>query len=175
MQRIRQHVYLTKSLSGRDLLHFGKHRNRCYSEVFQKFPQYCEWALTEGTTAEEASPELKRFARWLGAASQEDKLCWKEVAGDEGNAGGKGTALRRSGSRRRTRSPGKEEEDLDHSGPEHSPTMVKAMASIMQKMQEMQDEIKLLRGKGGGKASDTESGWEDAANPTKASASSTTP
>ncbi|CAE7936004.1 unnamed protein product, partial [Symbiodinium sp. KB8] len=56
-------IYVVSQPEPADPLGFGKHAALSYSEVKNKHPQYCEWAVT---TAREGpcDPRLKRFAGW---------------------------------------------------------------------------------------------------------------
>ena len=62
-------IYVVSQPEPADPLGFGKHAALSYSEVKNKHPQYCEWAIT---TAREGpcDPRLKRFAGWLSNDAQ---------------------------------------------------------------------------------------------------------
>ena len=66
-------IYVVSQPEPADPLGFGKHAALSYSEVKNKHPQYCEWAIT---TAREGpcDPRLKRFARFAGWLSNDPQL-----------------------------------------------------------------------------------------------------
>ena len=50
-----------------DLLGFGVHKLRRYSTVYLQYPEYVAWVLGTDEEEKEASPALRRFARYIRA------------------------------------------------------------------------------------------------------------
>ncbi|CAE7660472.1 RE1, partial [Symbiodinium sp. CCMP2456] len=64
------HLYFNVESCSRDVVGFGRHSNLTYGELVQQFPRYVDWVKTTHKETEETNPRLKRLAEWLLRATE---------------------------------------------------------------------------------------------------------
>ncbi|OLP88369.1 hypothetical protein AK812_SmicGene30299 [Symbiodinium microadriaticum] len=63
------YLYANVESCARDVVGFGRHASLTYGELVQQYPRYAEWVTTTHQETEETNPRLKRLAGWLLRAS----------------------------------------------------------------------------------------------------------
>ena len=152
---LREHLRTQGGAKPTDKLMFGMYKNKSYSEVWcchEDYVTFCEGEVSKSEQGiGKSSSTMIRFVKWFRSAPLSEKEQFKStvarssVGSPSPGSRGSASASTRSTSRRRTRSPTTGDEELvpDKDDGDRA-TMVKALASMMAKMDDMAAKLKEL-------------------------------